>query len=313
LKLRVNILSSGRFHVLDLARELDALGIVDVRFYSYVPRKRAEIFGLPKRCHVGFLPFLFPFIGLERLLPGLLPRLIERCTCWGLDLLAILRMRPCDVVICMSGIYLLAPKFAKRRYGALILLHRGSQHVLAQDEILSKVPNAKRPSAFTINRELKGYQIADRIVIASDHVAKTFELYSDLHKKLFKNVYGVALEQFPLRTVPSLSNKTILHVGHWSYRKGVDNLTYAIKEIPSARLIHVGSIVDIPFPDHPRFVHYDPVPQWRLKEFYSAAHVFAFPSREDGFGVVLTQALASGLRIVCTVALAARISLPCQG
>src|SRR5947209_8302356 len=60
-RLRVGIASSGRFHLLDLARELDALG-VDVRFYSYVPRKRAEKFGLPSRCHVALLPILFPMV-----------------------------------------------------------------------------------------------------------------------------------------------------------------------------------------------------------------------------------------------------------
>src|SRR5437660_569697 len=38
-RLRVGIATSGRFHLLDLARELDALG-VRVRFYSYVSRKR---------------------------------------------------------------------------------------------------------------------------------------------------------------------------------------------------------------------------------------------------------------------------------
>src|SRR5262245_44323934 len=57
-ELRVGIASSGRFHLLDLARELNALG-VNVRFYSYVPRKRAEAFGLPRHCHVALLPLLF--------------------------------------------------------------------------------------------------------------------------------------------------------------------------------------------------------------------------------------------------------------
>ena len=48
------------------------------------------------------------------------------------------------------------------------------------------------------------------------------------------------------------------------------------------RLIHVGALLDAPFPNHSRFVHYDTVPQWELKEFYGAAHVFALASREEG-------------------------------
>lgn len=45
--MKINILSSGRFHVCDLARELARNGH-DVKFYSFVPTKRAMKFGLPK-------------------------------------------------------------------------------------------------------------------------------------------------------------------------------------------------------------------------------------------------------------------------
>ena len=126
--MRVSIASSGRFHLLDLARELHGLG-AEVHFYSYVPRKRAEKFGLPSRCHVALLPFLFPLVAWERLFPRLFPRAIEWLMCWALDILTIFRMRPCDVFICMSGMYLQAPRFARWRYGARIILHRGSRHI----------------------------------------------------------------------------------------------------------------------------------------------------------------------------------------
>src|SRR5262249_20225840 len=64
--------------------------------------------------------------------------------------------------------------------------------------------------------------------------------------------------------------------------------------------LHVGALIDASFPDHPRFVHHDPIPQWELKSFYEGAHVFALASREEGLAVVLCQALASGLPLVCT-------------
>jgi glycosyltransferase involved in cell wall biosynthesis len=80
----------------------------------------------------------------------------------------------------------------------------------------------------------------------------------------------------------------------------VDVLTRAIADMDSVRLIHVGALIDAPFPDDPRFVHHGPVPQWELKEFYAAAHVFALASRQDGLAMVLCQALASGLPLVCT-------------
>jgi glycosyltransferase involved in cell wall biosynthesis len=115
------------------------------------------------------------------------------------------------------------------------------------------------------------------------------------------NPLGVDVEQFPSRrAMPTAAESTVLFVGQWSYRKGVDVLTRAIETIADVRLIHVGALSDAPFPNHPRFIHRDHVPQQKLKEFYRIAHVLVLPSREDGFGVVLSQALSSGLQVVCT-------------
>ena len=54
-RFRVAIATAGRFHVLDLARELNALGYA-VDFYSYVPKSRAVRFGLPSACHRSLRP-----------------------------------------------------------------------------------------------------------------------------------------------------------------------------------------------------------------------------------------------------------------
>jgi alpha-maltose-1-phosphate synthase len=298
-RLRVGIATSGRFHLLDLARELDALG-VDVRFYSYVPRKRAKTFGLPNHCHVALLPFLLPLVAFERLLPRLFSRFVERLMCWALDFLVILRMQPCNVFICMSGMYLQAPRFAKWRYGARVILHRGSRHIVSQSEILARLPGAQQVTPFVTRRELKGYGIADRIAVPSTQVVESFAPWPEHSCKLFLSPYGVDLEQFPLHTGSLPTEPTLLFVGHWSYRKGVDVLAQAVEAMDGVRLIHVGKLVDAPFPDHPRFLHYEPVPQCQLKNFYAAAHVFVLASREEGLAVVQCQALASGLRLVCT-------------
>lgn len=127
-RLKIAIATTGRFHVLDLARELHALGH-HVRFYSYVPRARARRFALPDECHVSLLPLVLPAVIWERLMPRLTPGMQERVLFALLNRAVMLRLRHCDVFICMSGYYLEAARFAKARYGAAIWLERGSRHI----------------------------------------------------------------------------------------------------------------------------------------------------------------------------------------
>ena len=118
-----------------------------------------------------------------------------------------------------------------------------------------------------MRRELKGYAIADRIAVPSTQVVESFLPWPEHVCKLFLSPYGVDLDQFPLRTGTLPSEPTLLFVGPWSYRKGVDVLAEAIEAMDGVRLIHVGALLDAPFPNHPQFVHHDPVPQWQLKKF----------------------------------------------
>ena len=104
-RLKIAIATTGRFHVLDLARELHGLGH-EVKLYSYVPSWRAAKFGLPRECHVALLPWLVSFVVMSKLLTRTkyaerAEQLLWRVTDW----LVSVRMRRCDVVIAMSGVY----------------------------------------------------------------------------------------------------------------------------------------------------------------------------------------------------------------
>ena len=323
-RLRIGIATAGRFHVLDLARELDALGH-EVKLYSFVPRRRARAFGLPPRCHVALLPLVFPLLAWERLLPRTGRTLREKLLHKALDRAVMLRMRRCDVFVFMSGIYLEAVRTARRRFGARVWLERGSQHILAQDELLAAA-GGERPTAFTIRRELDGYSEADRIVIPSAHVEESFRRDPPSHAKLFRNPYGVDLAMFSRPDAKPNNNPCVfLCVGTWSMRKGCDVLTDAIRSLSGVRLRHVGKIGDCPFPvGDERFEHIDAVPQWKLRDFYWAADAFVLASREEGLSMVLSQALATGLPIIgtdrtgaadlsLTPALAARITVVRHG
>lgn len=300
MRLRIGIAAAGRFHVLDLARELSRLGH-DVRFYSFVPKRRAMKFGLPADCHVSLLPFAAPLVAWEQLLPRAGRQVREQLTYAALNHAVILRMQPCDVFIFMSGIYLEAAHEARRRFRAKLWLERGSQHVLAQNEIMH-TQGGEVASPMTVRRELEGYAIADRIVIASTHVEESFRRDPLSHAKLFRNPYGVDIGMFaPVKPRAPDGKARFLYVGTWSLRKGCDLLAEAVRRLSNVELVHVGAIADCAFPQGDnRFRHHDAVPQWQLPKFYTEADAFVLASREDGFGMVLGQALASGLPVIGT-------------
>lgn len=302
--MRVAILTSGRFHVCDLARELDALGH-DVAFYSYVPKWRSRRFGLPDRCNRCLLGWLAPWVAGARVLRDTRwQHAADRALVGALDRLAAWTVGPCDVFIGMSGMSTLAARTVRRRYGAQIWIERGSRHILSQQEILENLPGAT-PSAklvpdHALRRELADYALADTIVVPSLHVEQSFLERGTDASRLVRNPYGVALDMFPPTPAPPCRPPTVLMVGAWSLRKGCDVLYEAWKRLPGVRLLHVGPVQDALLPTEPGFEHHPAVDQVRLTDYYGQAHVLALASREEGLSLVLAQALASGLHVVCS-------------
>jgi len=299
--MRVAIVTLGRFHVLDLARELAVLGH-KVSFYSYVPRGRAMLFGLPVECHRALLPYVAPMVALERVAPRQLKSHVDHMLQMAIDNIAAYLLEPCDVFIGMSGICVKSAKRARERYGAKIFLERASRHILSQEEILLAIPGVKRPAVptWSVERELWGYDFADVITIPSYHTERSFTEHGVPLAKLFRNPYGVDLRMFRPTTKLAAKNPLVIYVGTWSLRKGCDILWEACQSSNSWQLLHVGAIGDAPVPSSRLFEHRDVVSQDQLIEMYRRADILVLASREDGFGLVLAQALACGLPLVCT-------------
>lgn len=301
--LKIAIATTGRFHVLDLARELSALGH-EVKFYSYVPKTRAIRYGLPEECHVSLLPILLPLLLLERVLGRWAKPILSKWIRLTMDWTVCQRLQPCDVLICMSGIYVDTPKLAKSKFGAKVYVERGSRHILSQLAILNKIPGAGVPTAFDVQQELASYEIADFVVIPAEHVRQSFvEEYGFAAERLFINPYGVDVDLFTPnpRSETKIYVATAIFVGAWSLQKGVDIMVEAVKKVENLKLIHVGSIVDYPFPaDDLTFTHIDTVDQMQLPEYYRNASFLILPSRQEGLALIQAQALGCGLPIVCT-------------
>lgn len=109
---------------------------------------------------------------------------------------------------------------------------------------------------------------------------------------------------------------TILFCGQMIHRKGVDLLLEAFERLiqsgRKARLLLVGREAELPqmlqtLPaeviQHIEYVGFQ-APE-DLPQFFRQADLFVLPSRYDGWGVVVNQALGAGLAIICSDAVGA--------
>jgi alpha-maltose-1-phosphate synthase len=300
---KVVFFSKGRTHLWDLFLSLGYLGL-DGTFFSDVPKFRLKRFGLTHQKTFSLIPWCVPFAAMSKLLPkSKLSVQNDYQYIKTLDLITSKIITPCDLFIGMSGLSLKAAVTAKKKYGAQIWIERGSRHILDQKRILNSIsPNQKNSLVpqWAIDRELASYEIADKIVVGSSHVAQSFFDFNVSKTKIFTNNYGVDLEHFPPTTQPHNQAPTLIFVGGWTYRKGCDLIAQIMKLEPQIKFIHLGNIGDCPFPNLPNMQTFGSVNQNKLTKYYAMADVMILPSREEGLSLVQAQALASGLPIVCS-------------
>jgi glycosyltransferase involved in cell wall biosynthesis len=294
--MKINIAAAHRFHLLDLSRELKRNGH-DVKFYSYVPTKRCVKLGELERSDCRFLWFALPFLILKKIFKN--NPYITKYQHWTMDLYLRLFMRPCDIYIALGVIYKESFITAKKKFRALSILEWGSKHIDEQQRILRAIPGTRTNIEYFNKRARESYSIVDYIAIPSEHVKESFLLYGCPEAKLLVNPYGTSLSRFYPTNKPSEDAYDVIMVGQWSYQKGCDLIIEACRKL-KVRFLHVGWIADVKFPADKNFTHINSVDETQLVKYYSQAKVFVLPSRQDGFGMVLSQALACGLLIVCS-------------
>ena len=140
-------------------------------------------------------------------------------------------------------------------------------------------------------------------------------------RPVFKMPYFSNLARFaPAVSIPrTLHVTTFLYVGSFVHRKGVDVLARAFSElvgsVPSVRLVVAGdgdtSLLDRQMSPaaSARVVHRGFVPWERLPELYRDGDFLVMPSRYDGWGLVVPEAMASGLPVLGSTEAGATLDL----
>ncbi|MEP4035595.1 glycosyltransferase family 4 protein [Pseudophaeobacter sp.] len=214
-------------------------------------------------------------------------------------------MPDCDIFVGHEGVGLISGPRAQRR-GAFYVCDRGCSHMGWQRRVLEEEYQrqgiAIGPRTRTFQREIDEYAAADLIVVASHLVKRSFLEEGIAPDKIAVVPYGVNVARFHPVGTPSAARFDILFVGGLSVRKGARDLLEAFHaaQIPNKRLRLAGAIsADIqescaPLLDHPAVEILGHVAHERLKEVMSTSHLIAMPSIEDGFGMVIAEAMACG-------------------
>jgi glycosyltransferase involved in cell wall biosynthesis len=319
-RLKIAIVVPGRFHGFDLARALLARGHEVTLLTNYPPWAVAK-FGIPpSRARTfplhGVLARVLtrlPKTGTVRYPEAALHRLFGR---WAER---VLRRERWDVIHCWSGVSeeLLT---STRVIAACTLLMRGSAHInvqarlLEEEEARTGVP-LDRPSAWMRDRELREYELADRILVLSTFSRKSFEDEGTPAGRISTVPLGVQVDAF--RPPPDIVGQRrrriltgrplrVLYVGAVSYRKGFLDFAAVIERLEGRGFEFevVGPVLPecAPLVDRlrTRATFAGKRRQAELPASYHAADLFLFPTIEDGFPAVLAQAKAAALPILTT-------------
>jgi glycosyltransferase involved in cell wall biosynthesis len=219
------------------------------------------------------------------------------------------QIEECDALVGLSGSALNTGQVVKSRGGKHVC-DRGSSHIRYQDAILNE-EYAKWGFPFAtidprvIAREEMEYQQADAIFVPSGFAHRSFVEMGVAADKVKVIPYGVRLERFQRTGEPPKDLFNVMFAGTVSLRKGIPYLLEAFRMFrhPRKRLRLAGP-VEAETRSFLKNQKLDGVEilgrmsQPKLAEYMSTSHVLALPSIEDGFGLVMAQAMACGAVVI---------------
>ena len=300
----------GKFHHFHLARQLHERKMLVGIFSSYPSRKLRDQ-QIPMDMVHTFPYFHMAQLAAGRYIPGsgLAGGELSWWLALTLDAHVAGRLPECDVFVGISGSGLKTGRLAQKRGGKYIC-DRGSAHIRWGDRMLTE--EFKRwgeeyegvyPKHLT--REESEYDQADAVTVPSEFARRTYIEMGMPTGKVRKVSLGSDLSRFTKVADPALDSFDVLFVGQISFRKGIPYLLEAFEKLrhPRKTLTLAGGVL----PEIKNYLARKPLekvtfvgPQAgaRLKELMSRSHVLVLPSVDDGFGMVIGEAMACGCPVI---------------
>ncbi|MDD3296490.1 MAG: glycosyltransferase family 4 protein [Candidatus Omnitrophica bacterium] len=220
------------------------------------------------------------------------------------------RVKPCDIFHAFASQSTKSILQAKK-LGARVIADNPNTHpenirnILAEEYRIWKVPYLAY-SKIAVGRRVRALEAADIILVLSKLSFQSFIDRGYSKEKLRRVPYGVDTELFRPR-VRNDDKFRVLFVGQICLRKGFQYLLEAWRmlKLKNVELVLAGNIN----PDalyalckYERKIDFKILgPFYRMEDIakvYNQVSVAVFPSIEEGFGMVVTEALASGIPVV---------------
>ncbi len=304
--LSITVLSPYPFHMVDQARQLYRAGVLE-RMVTAVPCSRV---GLPRDMVSTRLRVSAIRRAVGRSLPSADP-FFNRAVIRDFDHWAKNQIGSPTAINSLSGFATSTLSSASER-GLTVFCDRGSWHILEQKRILDEeadrigVPR-ERFDPFLIDRELREYEIADKILVPSETARRSFLRRGTDASRVVKVAYGVDISQFSTPTQERHPG-AIVSVATIGLRKGHHNLLQAFNMLRTrnATLTLVGPIsagydryLDL---DQPNVRVTGRVSRSTVIRELQQASIFVLASIEEGLALVIAQAMACGLPVISTEA-----------
>lgn len=308
--MKVIVSTRSKYHSFHLAEQLQKRGILKKLLTGlFNPNGNADGYTIEgSKVASNIIPILIA--QAPRRIPGL------KKFHWTLDYIsheyydnwAKNQLEPCDIVVGWAGFSLHTIRRAKT-LGAVTIVERGAAHILTQKDILEEECarhgiDEKPIDERFIERELQEFAEADFISIPSSFVRRTFVERGIPEEKLIQVPYGVSLEHFrPMHKADDAFR--VMHIGG-RIQKGTYYLIQAMSELSLANteLLIVGSPrspIDTLIEEYEGNCKVlDYVPHLELYRTYSQSSVYVLPSVQDGFGMVVIEAMACGVPVICS-------------
>ena len=312
--MRITIVVGGRWHAFDLAQQLERQGYLHKIITNY-PKWFVKRWHIPPEKIIS-LPATFWLVKAIYRLGG--EKLMMRCQ-WRVHKWfagqAARHLEGSDLIHTWSSFSEPTLLWAQA-HGIPTVLERSSAHILEQSRLLREEHGRLgldwAPTHPKIEQmEVREYSLATRIAVPSLFVERSFVERGYAQQKLYRNPFGVDLRSFyPPQSPPSpptCAAFQVVYAGTLSVQKGIHDLVegFRLAKLDGAQLTLLGGMTKeikeiLEKQSQPAVRLLGHRPQSELVSHYHRAHCFVMASIQDGFGMVLAQALACGLPLICT-------------